>query len=112
MSEADLAEAPTASFKTKEESFGDIRKGTKADCHFTLTNTGKRPLFIRATKTSCGCAAVTLGKKIVAPGESATIRVTFDSAGKSGRQYKTVTVITNDPRQPETELRIKGNVTP
>ena len=112
LSEADLAEAPAASFKTKEESFGDIRKGTKADCHFTLTNTGKRPLFIRATKTSCGCAAVTLGKKVVAPGESATIRVTFDSAGKSGRQYKTVTVITNDPRQPETELRIKGNVTP
>ena len=112
LSEADLAEAPAASFKTKEESFGDIRKGTKADCHFTLTNTGKRPLFIRATKTSCGCAAVTLGKKMVAPGESATIRVTFDSAGKSGRQYKTVTVITNDPRQPETELRIKGNVTP
>ena len=71
---------------------------------------GKSILFIRKTKASCGCTAVTLGQKEIQPGQSTTIRATFDSTGKSGRQYKSITVITNDPSQPENTLTISGNV--
>ena len=85
----ELEHAPGVSFTSKEADFGTIRRGEKAECRFTLTNSGERPLFIRTD-----------------------IRVVFDSTGKSGRQSKTVTVITNDPRQPETPLRIEGNVAP
>lgn len=106
----ELANAPIVEFTSKELSFGEIKQGEKTDCDFILKNTGKRTLFIRKTKASCGCTAVTIGNKAVQPGQSTIIRTTFDSKGKSGRQYKTITVITNDPRHPETTLRIRGNV--
>lgn len=106
----ELANAPIAAFEQKEVSFGEIRQGEKANCNFILKNTGKSPLFIRKTKASCGCTAITLGDKAIQPGQSTTIRATFNSAGKSGRQYKTITVITNDPQHPETELTVSGNV--
>ena len=49
-------------------------------------------------------------KKVIAAGETAPIKVTFDSRGKRGRQSKTITVITNDPKTPTTTLRISSNV--
>ncbi len=105
-----LSEAPIASFKQKDINFGEIKKGEKVNCDFELTNSGKSDLIIRKTKASCGCTAVTLGNKTLAPGQSTTIRATFDSTGKSGRQYKTITVITNDPAQAEVQLNIQGNI--
>lgn len=110
LSKKELANAPVVSFAQKEINFGEIKKGEKANCDFTLTNTGKSPLYIRKTKASCGCTAVTLGDKTVEPGKSTTIRATFDSTGKSGRQYKTITIITNDPKNPETILTLNGTI--
>ena len=34
-------------------------------------------------------------RKPIAPGESEEIKVTFNSAGKSGKQSKTITLVTN-----------------
>ncbi|MEG0795541.1 MAG: DUF1573 domain-containing protein [Odoribacter sp.] len=105
-----LANAPIAEFDKKEVSFGDIKTGEKANCDFTLTNKGKSDLIVRKTKASCGCTAVTLGQNTLAPGKSTVIRTIFDSTGKNGRQYKTITVITNDPKNTETTLTINGNI--
>ncbi len=110
LSEQELANAPVATFDKKECNFGEIKPNSKTHCDFLLTNTGKRPLFIRKTKTTCGCTAVTLGKQEVPAGQSTTLRITFDSEGKFGRQHKTITVITNDPKNPETTLTINGSI--
>lgn len=110
LSKRELANAPVASFEKTEINFGEIKKGDKTNCDFKLTNTGKSTLFIRKTKASCGCTAITLGNKAIEPGQTIPIRATFDSTGKSGRQYKTVTVITNDPQKPEILLNLNGNV--
>ena len=110
LSPKDKANAPIAQFDKKECNFGEIKQGEKTSCDFTLTNAGTSILFIRKTKASCGCTAVALGQKEIQPGQSTTIRATFDSTGKSGRQYKSITVITNDPSQPENTLTISGNV--
>lgn len=104
------ANAPVVSISPKESDFGTIRPGEKAHCDFTLTNQGKRKLIIRKTKASCGCTAVTTGSHALAPGKSTSIRVTFDSKGKSGRQYKSVSVFTNDPQRPEITINIKGEI--
>lgn len=108
----ELANAPRVSLDKKEAEFGKIKQGEKVDIDFTIRNTGKSGLIIRKTKTSCGCTAVTLGENTIAPGQSTTIRVSFNSAGKLGRQYKTVTVITNDPENPETQINITGDILP
>lgn len=110
LSKKDLEKAPVATFDKKETGFGEIKPGEKATCDFTLTNTGKSTLFIRKTKASCGCTAVTLGNNALEPGASTQIRAIFDSKGKTGRQYKSVTVITNDPRTPETILTLQGSI--
>ncbi len=102
--------APVATFEKKEISFGELQSGEKANCDFVLTNTGKSTLFIRKTKASCGCTAITLGDQSLEAGESTTIRTTFDSTGKTGRQFKSVTIITNDPEHPETILTINGTI--
>lgn len=105
-----LANAPVATFNTKSHDFGEMKQGEKRDYTFMLTNDGKTDLHIRRVRSSCGCTAVAPAKKVIAAGESAPIKVTFDSRGKRGRQSKSITVITNDPKTPTTTLRISTNI--
>ena len=105
-----LAKAPVAKFNKMEHDFGDIKQGAKADVTFNLTNSGKSILYIRNVRSSCGCTAVAPSKKEIAPGETVPINVSFDSRGKRGRQSKSVTVITNDPKTPTATLRISSNI--
>ena len=105
-----LAKAPVAKFSEEAFDFGDMKQGDKKDHTFSLKNEGKSDLIIRNVSSSCGCTAVAPSKKVIAAGETAPIDVTFDSRGKRGRQSKTITVITNDPKNSTTTLRISGNV--
>lgn len=107
---AQLAKAPVANFEPKTHDFGEMKQGDKRTHTFTLKNDGKSELIIRRVRSSCGCTAVAPAKKIIAPGETAPVKVTFDSRGKRGRQSKSITVITNDPKNPTTTLRISSNV--
>ncbi len=106
----ELANAPIVSFNEESHDFGDIKEGDKVECTFMLKNVGKRDLIIRNVKTSCGCTAVTPEKKVVSANESVPLKVTFNSHGKRGRQNKAITVITNDPKNPTTILRVSSNV--
>ena len=106
-----LAVAPVAQFEPKTFDFGEMKQGDKKSHTFMLTNVGKSDLYIRRVRTSCGCTAVAPSKKVVSPGEEVPIEVTFNSRGKRGRQSKSITVITNDPKTPTTTLRITSNVT-
>ncbi|HKJ41927.1 MAG TPA: DUF1573 domain-containing protein, partial [Sunxiuqinia sp.] len=105
-----LADAPVVDFPVKSHDFGDINQGDQVEYTFTMKNDGKRDLIIRRVKTSCGCTAVTPEKKVVAPNSSVPLKVKFNSRGKHGRQNKSITVITNDPKNPTSILRISSNV--
>jgi hypothetical protein len=107
---AQLASAPIAQFNTLDFDFGDMKQGDKKEYTFNLTNSGKTDLQIRNIRSSCGCTAVAPSKKVVSPGETVPIKVTFDSRGKRGRQSKSITVITNDPKNPTSTLRVSSNI--
>ena len=107
---AQMASAPVAKFNTIDYDFGEMKQGDKKDYTFNLTNSGKSDLQIRNVRSSCGCTAVAPSKKVVSPGETVPIKVTFDSRGKRGRQSKSITVITNDPKNPTSTLRISCNI--
>ncbi|MBW6535398.1 MAG: DUF1573 domain-containing protein [Mariniphaga sp.] len=111
LSAEDLAKAPVAKFSEASHDFGELKQGEKKDHTFNLTNDGKSELIIRNVRSSCGCTAVAPSKKVIAPGESVPIKVTFDSRGKRGRQSKSITVITNDPKTPTSMLRVSCNIT-
>ena len=106
----ELANAPVAIFENPTFNFGSLKEGKSVDYAFTLKNEGKSNLLIRTIKPSCGCTAITPDKTVIAPGESTAIKMVFDSSGKSGRQYKTITVVTNAPNTPTTVLKIIGTV--
>lgn len=110
LSPEELANAPVVSFDGDSFDFGDMKQGDKVEHTFNLKNNGKRDLIIRNVRTTCGCTAVTPAKTVIPAGESVPLKVVFDSTGKRGRQSKSITVITNDPKNPNSTLRIASNV--
>ncbi|MBT1076185.1 DUF1573 domain-containing protein [Geobacter grbiciae] len=90
--------------------FGSISQGKKLEHVFKLMNKGDSPLTINRTKTSCGCTVANVSTKTIAPGKSADLKISFDSANFGGKVTKTITVESNDPASPTTTLTIKGNI--
>lgn len=93
--EADPAEAATLTFEETNYNFGSVTEGETVSHVYAFTNTGKVPLLITDARSTCGCTVPTYPEKPVAPGESGEIVVTFDTAGKEGRQSKPVTITAN-----------------
>ena len=65
--------------------------------------------MITSVSTSCGCASAKLDKSVVAPGESNRMTVFFDPnfhEEPAGRFSRTVFLETNDPVNPESEVKI------
>lgn len=85
-------------FSKEEHDFGTIKEGEKVFWNFRFTNTGNIPLIINRVKTDCGCTAPDYPKTPIAPGEEGAIKVTFDSKGRSGKQIKRITVLSNSER--------------
>jgi len=89
--------------------FGELIQGESVTHDFILKNTGDADLIITAAKGSCGCTVPEWPKDPIVKGEEAAIKVTFNSAGKSGKQNKSVTLVTN--AIPNTKvITINGNV--
>jgi hypothetical protein len=98
-------------FNEKIHDFGTLNAGDKVETVFTFTNTGKEDLIITEAKGSCGCTIPEYPKTPVKPGEKGTMKVSFNSSGKSGKQHKIVTIKANTATGIET-LDIKASVTP
>jgi len=102
---------PVMQFETPAHDFGKIKAGDKVSYDFKFTNTGTGDLVIANAVGSCGCTVPEYPKEPVAPGKSGVMKVTFNSAGKSGMRQKTVTITTNTKAQKE-QLIIKAAITP
>jgi len=101
---------PTLILQQNSYDFGDIKQGEKVSHTFVLSNGGGDLLKISDVKASCGCTAAAPEKKELAPGESTNLIVTFNSAGRMGKQSKTIRIYSNDPENPELVLSFTGNV--
>lgn len=101
---------PKASAQITEHNFGDIKQGDVVSHTFKITNNGGDVLQILDVRASCGCTAAQPDKKELKPGESTSIKVTFDSKGRRGAQVKTVRVITNDPEKKDINFVIRCNI--
>jgi len=73
---------PRISFEKTVFDLGDVGPGTKNECEFRFTNTGRGRLKIGNISRTCGCTVFHLDKKEYAQGETGTIKV-FYTAGKS-----------------------------
>jgi hypothetical protein len=110
LSQQEKLNAPKIDFTSTLFNFGDLTEGESKAYTFEIKNNGKSNLLIRDIKTSCGCTVTDLNSNTIKPGQTTDLNVTFNSKGKSGRQMKTITVISNDPLKSSAILRIKGNI--
>ena len=95
-------------FKAETIDYGEITKGSDGLRIFEFTNTGDQPLIISEVKSSCGCTVPKKPKGPVAPGESSTIEVKYDTK-RVGPIRKTITVYSN-AEEPIKSLKIKGKI--
>lgn len=100
-------------FDEKTYDFGDIMQGDKVEHTFYFTNTGNEPLIITNVQVSCGCT-VPKGwpRDPIPPSGKGELTVSFNSAGKSGRQNKPVTIISNAVNPEGTQITFTTNVLP
>ena len=89
--------------------FGTIHEREIVEYEFSFTNNGKTPLIINSAIGSCGCTVPSYPHDPLEPGKSGVMKVTFNSAGKSGHQEKSVTIHTNTLRGLHT-LFIKAEI--
>lgn len=98
-------------FEDEFHDFGDIQEGITVNKDFTFTNTGDVPLVITSANGSCGCTVPDWPRTPIAPGETGSIKVSFNSTGRPGKNDKSVTIEANTvPRT--TVLKITSNVLP
>ncbi|MGK7393975.1 MAG: DUF1573 domain-containing protein [Candidatus Cyclobacteriaceae bacterium M3_2C_046] len=110
MTPEELERAPRIELEESSHDFGSIKQGEEVTTEFVLTNKGKEDLVIRKTKANCGCTVSNPAKHILKPGESTNLSVKFNSAGRLGNQQKSVTIFSNDPREPMKMITIKAKV--
>lgn len=100
---------PIIHFQKEVHDFGIIIQGEKVSHRFKFKNIGKNNLVIKNATASCGCTVPSFSQKPIAPGEEGEIEIVFNSANRSGRQTKTITVWSNtQPNQ--TKLAIECEI--
>lgn len=75
-----------------------------------ITNSGDGVLNISEVKPSCGCTTAPLDKKVLQPGDTASVEVSVDVAHSSGPVSKTMTIYSNDSTRPAVLMTLKANL--
>ena len=86
---------PQIKFEKQQHDFGILLQGEKVSYTFSVKNIGKSDLIIKDATASCGCTIPRYPKEPIKSGETGEIEVVFDSANRTGRQVKTVTIWSN-----------------
>jgi hypothetical protein len=107
--QATESNGPQITFQKTVHDYGEIVVGGDGNSTFEFTNTGNEPLILSAPRSSCGCTVPTWPRQPILPGESETIKVTYNTA-RAGRINKTVTINSNAKNSSSVVLRITGNV--
>jgi hypothetical protein len=107
-----LEKAPVFLPVTTTVDLGKIQGSTANDVEFKFTNAGKSDLMIRQVRSSCGCTAVQQGplNQGIKPGQSSSIKATFNSGSYNGKVTKAIFVYTNDPKNSEVILMLNADV--
>ena len=80
---------------SKPFDFGELKEGQVVEHTYTFKNAGEFPLIINNVGVSCGCTASEWPREPVAPGDTSSVKIKFNTKGKAGPQSKTITVFAN-----------------
>ncbi|MCL2435868.1 MAG: DUF1573 domain-containing protein [Lentimicrobiaceae bacterium] len=102
-----LPKVPVIKFTSLVHDYGNILKGGDGVCNFEFTNAGKADLQLTNVSSSCGCTVPSWPKELILPGQSATIKVSYDTK-RVGGINKSIYVDSNTGER--ITLTIRGNV--
>ena len=86
----DIEGLPILQFDKRELELGEVKKGDTRSFEYTFTNEGKVPAKVMLIQ-ACDCTTIDHNDaKTYAPGESGTIKITFDSKDKD--EDETITI--------------------
>ena len=104
-----LKDSTTVRIIDSAYNFGTVTDGEKVEYSYRFKNTGTKALVIIDATASCGCTVPQKPENPILPGEMGFIKIVFDSKGRVGNTYKTITVISNaNPGFPQ--LILTGDV--
>jgi hypothetical protein len=112
-------DAPRAAPVETRHAFGTIGTGMKGSHRFEIRNAGGGPLTLSRGSSSCSCTVSDFesdaggspdSKKVVLPGESTFVTVTWQGKPPGGPFQQQVTILSDDPRRPEIVFVVEGTV--
>ena len=96
--------------KGREHNFGNVVESDSMVSHrFVMRNGGKEPFSIVSAAPRCRCTEAKFAPKVLAPGDTTSVLVTFYPRNRSGTFIQRVAVITTS-RSRISYLFVKGNV--
>ncbi|MCC8071237.1 MAG: DUF1573 domain-containing protein [Bacteroidales bacterium] len=100
--------APRLKVEPMMADFERLGSDEKPTMTLTLVNNGQTPLIIRKIYTPDAAVAIKLKKTKIAPGKTAELKVTaYGDRLPAGTPLNArITLITNDPKQPNTTIRV------
>ncbi|MBP1597005.1 MAG: hypothetical protein H6Q05_2382 [Acidobacteria bacterium] len=104
---------PSIAFDSIAKNFGKATEGETLRHVFKFTNKGSAPLEVISVNASCGCTSTLLSSQKIAPGQSGQLEVTIATEGLNTPEInKTVSITSNDPRQPQVILSLTAELVP
>lgn len=105
-----LAQSDIVWFEGREYNFGEVRESDSMVSHrFVMRNGGNEPFSIVSAAPRCRCTKANFTPKVIEPGDTTSVLVTFYPRNRSGTFIQRVAVITTS-RSRISYLFVKGNV--
>ncbi|QHT69905.1 DUF1573 domain-containing protein [Rhodocytophaga rosea] len=106
---AEIASSPVLALNKNSHNFGKLEKGQTAKTTFVVHNTGKSDLQIQRLQSACACVNYTVSKNSIAPGEQATLELTYRPRNLE-QQNEAVSLTSNDLKNPVISLTLQAQV--
>lgn len=83
---------PLVAYNNGQIHFGEIDEGRSIEATYTIVNASTTEMIIDGVRSGCGCTIPKLEVSSLAPGESLSLPVRFNSKGNPGEQDRVVTM--------------------
>ncbi len=104
------ASGPSLQLGSREVDLGFVAVDSVSHGDVWVYNKGDEPLVITQVFTDCGCTATEYAKDLIAPGDSAILKVSFNSRGRSPGSFRKAVRIRSNARNRTQILFVKGRV--
>lgn len=96
----EAAKSPKLLLNQTSLDFGRVKQNQLTTKEVTVTNLGQSLLELRSIQGNCTCIETESDKRSLKTGQSATIKISYDPQDRKGTQQKSVTIYSNDPKDP------------